>query len=73
MEGGYVSLPLGRGTGKGTMTKETMNQARAFGRMTQERSLEIERSLKGTGKTADKAVLFTRAKYQNTLKELADK
>jgi hypothetical protein len=53
------------------MTKAAMSQAREFGRMTQERSVEIERSLKRTGKTADKAVLFTRAKYQNTLKELA--
>ena len=55
------------------MTKTAMNQARELGKITQKRSVEIERSLRGTGRTADKAVLFTRAKYQSTLKELADK
>lgn len=55
------------------MTKTAMRQARAAGKTTQQRSVQIARAMTQKGKSVDRALLFTRAKYQNTLQELADK
>jgi len=68
-----TARPIDSTAGRIKMTKTAMRQARAAGKVTEKRSVKIARAMSDAGKRADKAVLFTRAKYQNTLQELANK